>query len=77
MADTSPLELRLNSSDFDGFLIVLDSKGNVIDDDDNSGGGRNPLISYTFDAGTYFVVVKAFNSYTSTGNYTLAVTQSQ
>jgi hypothetical protein len=77
VTDTSALDLRLDSSDFDSFLVVLDKKGNVIDEDDNSGGGKNALVSYTFDAGTYFVVVKPFNSYTSTGNYTLTLTPSQ
>jgi hypothetical protein len=50
----------------------LDSKGNLIDQDDDSGGGTNALVTQFLPAGSYYVVVKPFGDYTSHGTYTLA-----
>jgi hypothetical protein len=72
LTELTALDLRLNAPDFDAYLLVLDGKGNVIDEDDNSGGERNALVSHTFAPGRYFVVAKPFSGYTSTGKYTLA-----
>jgi Bacterial pre-peptidase C-terminal domain len=69
-ADAS-VDLRLNSSEFDAYLVLLDSKGAVIDEDDDSGGGTNSWITHSLPAGTYFIVVKPFGEYTSHGAYTL------
>ena len=66
LADSAALDLRLTSADFDPYLLLLDSKGSVIDE--------GAAISHTLDAGTYFVVAKAFSGYTSTGKYTLTIT---
>jgi hypothetical protein len=77
VAEDTGLDLRLNATEFDPHLIVLDGKGNVVDEDDNSGGERNALVSYTFPPGVYFVVAKPFSGYTSTGKYTLAVAPAQ
>jgi hypothetical protein len=66
------LDLRLNSTDFDAYLILLDAKGNVVDEDDNSGGGTNSRITDTLPAGTYYIVAKPFGDYTQSGAYTLA-----
>jgi hypothetical protein len=70
-ADTA-VELRANSTDFDAYLVLLDSKGNLIDQDDDSGGGTNALVTQFLPAGSYYVVVKPFGDYTSHGTYTLA-----
>jgi hypothetical protein len=70
-ADTA-VELRANSSDFDAYLVLFDAKGNLIDQDDDSGGGTDALITQLLAAGTYYVVVKPFGDYTSHGTYTLA-----
>jgi hypothetical protein len=77
ITDTAALDLRLESPDFDAYLQVLDSKGNVIDQDDNSGGGTNARITDTFDPGAYYVVARPFSSYSSTGQYTLTITPAQ
>ena len=66
------LDLSLSSSDFDAYLILLDAKGNVVDEDDDSGGGTNSRITDTLPAGTYYVVAKPFGDYTRSGAYTLA-----
>jgi hypothetical protein len=70
-SDTA-VELRANSTDFDAYLVLLDAKGNLIDQDDDSGGGTNALVSQFLAAGTYYVVVKPFGDYTNHGSYTLA-----
>jgi hypothetical protein len=69
LADTTVLTLRLASSDFEPYLLVLDGKGSVVDE--------GALVSHTFDPGTYFVVAKAFSGYTATGKYMLAVSVTQ
>ena len=74
LADSASLDLLVSSDDFDAYLLLLDAKGSVIDEDDNSGGGRNALVGHTLDPGTYFVVAKPFSGYTSTGKYTLTIT---
>ena len=73
VADTTALDLHLASTDFDAYLLVLDSKGNVIGEDDNSDGGMNAVVSDIFDAGTYYVVAKPFRGNTASGKYVLRV----
>lgn len=75
MADTM-LDLRLNSSEFDAYLLLLDAKGVVVDEDDDGGGNTNSRITHALPAGSYFVVVKPFGDYTAHGAYTL-VTKAQ
>jgi hypothetical protein len=68
---TQILTIGAQSTDFDSFLVLMDSKGNVLTSDDNSGGGQNALLVQSLDPGSYFVVVKPANDPTSTGAYTL------
>jgi hypothetical protein len=68
------IDLRLNSSEFDAYLVLLDSKGAVIDEDDDSGGNTNARITRSLAAGTYYLVAKPFGDYTSHGAYTLITT---
>jgi hypothetical protein len=65
------IDLQLNSSEFDAYLVLLDSKGGVVDEDDDSGGSTNARITRTLPAGTYFMVVEPFGDYTSHGAYSL------
>ena len=71
------IDLRLNSSEFDAYLVLLDSKGAVIDEDDDSGGNTNARITRNLAAGTYYIVVKPFGDYTSHGAYTLITSNRQ
>lgn len=66
------LDLRLNSSEFDAYLILLDIKGDVIAQDDDGGSGTNARINMMLKGGTYYVVAKPFSDYFSQGNYTLS-----
>lgn len=77
MASDTTVDLRLNSGDFDAYLVVLDAKGNLVDEDDDSGGNTNARLVRPLGAGTYYVVAKPFGGYTSHGNYTLSLAQAQ
>jgi hypothetical protein len=65
------LDIRADSTDFDAYLVLLDSKGAAIDEDDDSGGNTNAHINHALAAGTYTIVVKPLGDYTSHGAYTL------
>jgi hypothetical protein len=73
-SDTS-IDIRLNSSDFDAYLVLLDARGNVVDQDDDSGGNTNARITIPLPAGAYYVVAKPFGDFTAHGNYSLSVAQ--
>ena len=71
------VDLRLNSSEFDSHLVLLDAKGNVVDEDDNGGGNTNARIAAPLSAGTYYVVAKPFGDYLKHGAYTLSVQEAE
>jgi hypothetical protein len=77
LAADAAIDLRLNSSEFDAYLVLLDSTGAVVDEDDDSGGNTNSRITRDLPAGTYFLVVEPFGDYTSHGAYTLIVSAGQ
>lgn len=70
-----PVSVALNSAQFDSYLILTDSKGNVIATDDNSGGGSDALLSAVLDPGIYFVVVKPADDPSQSGAYRLLIQQ--
>ena len=51
--------------------MLLDVKGAVVAEDDDSGGGTNARITMPLAAGTYYIVATPFGDYTSGGAYTL------
>ncbi len=53
------LSITMTSNDFDAFLYLRDAAGNVVAKDDDSGGNRNALLSYSVVQG---------------GNYTIGAT---
>jgi len=69
----SNVDLRLASSEFDAFLVLLDASGAVLDEDDDSGGNTNSRITRDLQAGTYYMVVEPFGNYTAHGAYTVSV----
>jgi hypothetical protein len=69
----SNLDLRLSSSEFDAFLVLLDATGAVVDEDDDSGGNTNSRITRDLRAGIYYVVVEPFGNYTAHGAYSFSV----
>jgi hypothetical protein len=73
LTDSTTIDLQLNSGDFDAYLVILDAQGNLVDQDDDSGGGTNARITRVLGAGTYYVVAKPTGDYTAGGNYTLSL----
>jgi hypothetical protein len=72
---TQVLTITAQSNDVgfpDTYVILMDSKGNIIGADDNSGGGLNAQLVETLDPGSYFVVVKPAYDPTSVGKYVLS-----
>ncbi len=53
---------------------MLDAKGNLVEDDDDSGGNTNARITRALTAGTYYVVAKPLGDYLAHGAYTLSAT---
>jgi hypothetical protein len=77
LASPTAIDLRMNSGDFDAYLTLWDAKGNLVAQDDDSGGGTNARIQQSLAAGTYYVFAKQFGNYYPVGNYTVALAQSQ
>jgi Bacterial pre-peptidase C-terminal domain len=73
LTSTTSVDLRVSSSDFDAYLVLLDAQGNLVDQDDDSGGGTNARITTLLGAGTYYVVAKPNGDYTKGGNYTVSL----
>jgi len=70
---SATLDVRVESSEFNAYLLLLDAKGNLVDADDDSGGGTNARINRLVAPGTYYVVSKPVSEYTSGGAYTVSV----
>jgi hypothetical protein len=73
LPDSATVDLKLSSSDFDAYLVLLDAQGNLVDQDDDSGGGTDARITRLLGAGTYYVVAKPNGDYTKGGRYTLSL----
>lgn len=71
--DAATVDVGLTSTEFAGFLIIEDSKGNLLDDDDAGGPGNKAAVTRSLDAGTYYLVVKPAADPASVGSYTLRV----
>jgi hypothetical protein len=69
----SSVTATLTSANFDAYLTLLDPSGNIIQTDDDGGGGTNALISRSGMTPAWYVfeVSSAFQG--ETGNYTLTV----
>ena len=74
LTDTTTIDLELDSAAFDAYLTLLDGKGNLLAQDDDSGGGTNARIVQQLAAGTYYVLAKQFGGYYPAGAYTLSLT---
>ena len=67
------VDIRAESGEFDAYLVLLDSKGAVVEEDDDSGGNTNARILSPLAAGSYTIVVKPLGDYLSHGKYLLTV----
>jgi hypothetical protein len=54
------VDLRMSSSEFDTYLYLLDGAGNVLAENDDSGGGYNSLIRRHLAPGSYSLGAAAF-----------------
>ena len=68
MSDSGTLTAYTTGST-DTYGSILDSSGNILDDDDDGGRGFNFRVSTSVSAGTYYIRVEGFE----TGDYTLHV----
>jgi hypothetical protein len=64
------IDVRVNSSDFTPALVVLDAKGNVVDEDDTDAELVLPL-----PTGKYYAVAKPVSDYYHIGAYTISMSQ--
>ena len=72
LANDTTARIDLESDAFDAYLVLKDSVGNILADDDDGGDGLNSRIDRTLTAGTYEIVVSSFAA-GQTGTYQLAV----
>ncbi len=70
VTDPVLLTLDMKSKEVDAYLLLLDSKGNYIGGDDDSGGGTDSRISVSLGPGSY--TIYANTAEYGTGTYTLA-----
>jgi|GEM_PF-2115888 hypothetical protein len=67
------IEVRVESSEFDPYLILQTDRGEKIAEDDDSGTGSNSLLTATLpQAGTYEVIVSSYEE-GSTGAYEVSI----
>ncbi|MBS1792034.1 MAG: hypothetical protein JST85_30285 [Acidobacteria bacterium] len=70
------VQIRMNSTAFDSFLILNAANGDLIDFDDNSGGGsqgRDALLTYSLRRSGNYVILATPFAPGITGAYTLTV----
>lgn len=72
LPETAAIQLALDSNEFDGYLLVLDTMGNIVAEDDDSGDGLNAALTTTLEPGSYFVVAKPVEN-NAVGAYRLTV----
>lgn len=69
------IQLKMNSTDFDSFLILNSNDGEFLQDDDNSGGNGDALLKATLPSTGIYVVIATPYSVNKTGAYTLMLEQ--
>ncbi len=72
-ATTNTVTITMTSTTFDAYLRLLDSFGDLIVEDDNTGGGTNARIARSLAPGTYFLIGTSFLS-GATGTYSITTT---
>jgi serine protease Do len=72
LAATATVTIDLASDEFDSYLILRDEAGLLLASDDDSGGGLNARITYTFPAGNYIIVANVYDAL-GAGAYTLSI----
>ena len=72
LAAPAIITIDMTSTDVDPFLIVRDSTGFLIAQDDDGAGSPNARITHGFAAGTYYIIANTYyqNEY---GGYELSI----
>lgn len=66
------IEISLTSSDFDAYIIILDSNSKRVAYNDDGGSGTNALLEYTFpSSGKYSIIATQYRQ--KTGSYSITV----
>ena len=73
LTGAATIDLRLASGEFNAYLVLLDAKGHVVAEDDDSGGGTDAEITVALPAGTYWAVAGPLSDYYHVGRYTLSL----
>jgi hypothetical protein len=74
LASAADVQIELASGDFDAYLLLWDEDGEVLDEDDDGGGGTDARIARRLGAGLYLVAANAFEV-DEAGRYTLRVSR--
>jgi serine protease Do len=61
------------SGDMDTSIVLTDSEGKKLAEDDDSGRNLNALITIKVNPGTYYLEVQQFDLFTTTGEYGLTI----
>jgi serine protease Do len=72
VATARSVQIDMTSTTVDAYLLVVDPAGNVLDQDDDDGGGTDARVTLSLPAGTFTVVATSFEP-RETGGYTLRV----
>lgn len=70
------VELNLKSTNANAYLHLLDANKSVMTSDDNGGEGNNARITYTLNAGTYYVTAATAGS-NEAGNFELTTNKGE
>jgi hypothetical protein len=73
--DGQEVQIKLESTEFDTYLQIIDVKtGEIIEDDDDSGDERNSFINFELDPNRKYIVRVGGYSENTVGDYTLTTT---
>jgi len=72
---TKPVATQASSSEFNIFLTLSDSKGNILATGDAGGGRFDSQLTSLLDPGSYFVTVHPLGDSSQSGRYTLSIQQ--
>ncbi len=67
------VQIRMNSTAFDSFLILDADNGDLVDFDDNSGGALNALVTRTLQRSGVYIIIATPYAPARTGAYTLTL----
>jgi hypothetical protein len=75
LSSAADVRITMSSTAVDAYLGLVDlTTGQIVAEDDDSGGGTDALIEISLGAGAYLILANSFDA-DETGTYTLAVTE--